>query len=173
MKVWNFAPALYEGLKESASGLCEGPKNCIRIVWGSEQFASGFVWRSEQVPSGFHAGLSNFHQDFMKVWTISIRISWRSRKMHHDFMMVWKKLHQDCMKVWSKSECVKTGSGCCDGKNNKKIKKEKKKRTNKKIKKQRNKKRKTKKNGKNNFAPTIKFTPSGRFVVRFIVLIPL
>ena len=26
---------------------------------------------------------------------------------------------------------------------------------------------------KNNFAPTIKFTPSGRFVVGFIVLIPL
>ena len=75
------------------------------------------------------------------------------------------------MKVWNKSECVKTGSGCCDGKKQKIKKKGKKE---KKTKKKKTKKQKrTIKNNRKSFAPTIKFTPSGRFVVRFIVLIPL
>ena len=73
MKVWNFAPGFYEGLKKCIR-VFVGPKNCIRIVWGSEQFASGF-----------YEGLSNFHQDFMKVWTLSSRISWRSEQFPSGF----------------------------------------------------------------------------------------
>ena len=79
----------YDGLK-SASGLYEGPKICVRISWRSEQFASGF-----------YEGLNSFHQDFMKVRAISIRISWRPRTC---IMILWwsEKMHQDCTKVWKK-----------------------------------------------------------------------
>ena len=111
MKVW----------KKGAPWFYEGPQNCIRILWRSEQFASGF-----------YEGLSNFHQDFMKVWAISIRIARRSEKCIRILMVVWNKcsmivwrseksasavyegpnsasgfaeglkaLHQDCTKVWT------------------------------------------------------------------------
>ena len=56
MKVRNFAPAFYEGLKESASGLYEGPKN-----------ASGLYEGLSNLHQDLYEGLNNFHQDFMKV----------------------------------------------------------------------------------------------------------